>query len=360
MNTFLFNYMFRHILVLYADRGLVEKGRPNLRLFNQLYWTISLTFIVLGSLQFPFIHIFKGVFERTQVFKMCIKQPTSYNEHILKDHRKGIMGLMGLMGMTLISPFLQVLYCKLSDLKIQALIRGICPSNRMACLGPYRRNLITMKQTSGYISNCFIWYTVHVLVTTYFSQQMEIYSTSDVFLIRNLSMFVFIVIYHGIIIPMQMRIPFKNTPLRRTQFYVQRSLKLSPRCYQWSPKDTHAHPQPQPRTLREVKCQENFSSNSLECSMKSEAATTKVERLQYISSDSESDSDKENDRDLSTQTVVAEVHRQDHGEPPMGHLLPPKAKTIEAFLHLKEGKDMPPVEEIFIPANRKVNKKYHR
>ena len=171
---------------------------------------------------------------------------------------------MGLMGITLMSPFLQVLFCKLSNLKIQALIRRICPSNRMACLGPYRRNLITLKQTSGYISNCFILYTVQFLVTAYVSQHMEIYSTSDVFFIRNFTVYCFIVIYHGIVIPMQMRIPFKDTPLRRTEFYVQRSMKLCPRRYQWQPKELHPHPNPQPRTLRVIKRQENFSSYSLE------------------------------------------------------------------------------------------------
>ena len=265
------------------------------------------------------------------------------------------MGLLGLMGMTLMSSFLQVLYCKLSGLKIQALIKRICPSNRMACLGPYRRNLLTMKQTSGYISNCFVFYSVQFLITAYFSQHMEIYSTSDVFLIRNFSVYFFMVIYHGIIIPMQMKIPFNNTPLRRNVFYVQRSMKLCPRRYQWSPKDTQAQPQPQPRTLQVIKRQENFSSNSLECSMKSEATTTTtLESLQYIRSDSESDSDRENDRDILTQTVVAEVHRQDHGEPPVRHLSPYKAKTLEAFLLPKEEKDMPPVEEICITANRKV------
>ena len=89
--------------------------------------------------------------------------------------------------------------------------------------------------------------------------------------------------------------------------------------------------------------------------MKSEAKT--MERLQYtINSDSERDSDIENDRDISTQTVEAEVHRQDHGEPPVRHHSPPEAKTLEDFLLPKEEKGMPPVEAKIIPANQTWDK----
>ena len=84
--------------------------------------------------------------------------------------------------------------------------------------------------------------------------------------------------------------------------------------------------------------------------MKSEATTQ--ESLQYtISSDRyrdserdiEIDSDRENDRDITTQTVVAEVHRQNHGEGFVRHLVRPEAKTLEEFLLPKEEKGMPPV-----------------
>ena len=37
-NTMLFNFLFRVLLILYADRGLVCDGKPNLLLFRRLYW----------------------------------------------------------------------------------------------------------------------------------------------------------------------------------------------------------------------------------------------------------------------------------------------------------------------------------
>ena len=44
--TLFFSVAFRTFLIVHA-KGLVWKGQPNLRLFNQLYWTIVVTYVII-------------------------------------------------------------------------------------------------------------------------------------------------------------------------------------------------------------------------------------------------------------------------------------------------------------------------
>ena len=46
-NTFFFSFVFRCLLVLYADRGLVSRGRLHLVLFHRLFWITVVTWCAL-------------------------------------------------------------------------------------------------------------------------------------------------------------------------------------------------------------------------------------------------------------------------------------------------------------------------
>ena len=45
-----------------CDQGLVVNGHPNLKLFNQLYWTITFAFVAVGHVVFPLPHLVSGTF----------------------------------------------------------------------------------------------------------------------------------------------------------------------------------------------------------------------------------------------------------------------------------------------------------
>ena len=45
-----------------CDQGLVVNGEPNLKLFNQLYWTITFAFVAVGHVVFPLPHLVSGTF----------------------------------------------------------------------------------------------------------------------------------------------------------------------------------------------------------------------------------------------------------------------------------------------------------
>ena len=69
------NFSFRSILIGYA-RGLVLKGRPNLRLFNQLYWVLFSGFCTIGIILFPILKLAQGNFNETNYGKICLlEQP---------------------------------------------------------------------------------------------------------------------------------------------------------------------------------------------------------------------------------------------------------------------------------------------
>ena len=46
----------------FYNQGLVLNGQPNLKLFNQLYWMITLAFVAVGHVVFPLSHLISRTF----------------------------------------------------------------------------------------------------------------------------------------------------------------------------------------------------------------------------------------------------------------------------------------------------------
>ena len=46
----------------FFNQGLVLDGQPNLKLFNQLYWLITLAFVVVGHVVYPLPQLISGTF----------------------------------------------------------------------------------------------------------------------------------------------------------------------------------------------------------------------------------------------------------------------------------------------------------
>ena len=77
-NTAVFSHIFRSAMVRFADRGLVLQGRPNLKLFNQLFWLILVPYCCIGLMMAPFNSIIRGSFPQTYVAKHCIRPGVLY------------------------------------------------------------------------------------------------------------------------------------------------------------------------------------------------------------------------------------------------------------------------------------------
>ena len=72
INTLFFNFFFRVVLIRFADRGLVVKGRPELTLFHQLYWTIFFAFFCMGIFNYPISKIVTGTFPESFLGSVCL------------------------------------------------------------------------------------------------------------------------------------------------------------------------------------------------------------------------------------------------------------------------------------------------
>ena len=62
-------------MILYSDRGLVSKGKPNLVLFHQLYWTVFSAFAAIGIMIYPIVPMIKGSLVDTDKMKICLLVP---------------------------------------------------------------------------------------------------------------------------------------------------------------------------------------------------------------------------------------------------------------------------------------------
>ena len=74
-NTTFFSHTFRSVLIRFPDRGLVLQGRPNLKLFNQLFWLILIPYCCIGLVMAPLSSIMNGSFAQLFVAKICILPP---------------------------------------------------------------------------------------------------------------------------------------------------------------------------------------------------------------------------------------------------------------------------------------------
>ena len=143
-NTALFSFIFRTVLIRFADRGLVLQGQPNLRLFDQLFWVILVPYCCIGLGMAPIHGIIKGTFYKNFDFKVC-------NFKSIADHdvlRNDIMPLM--------SPFLVWIYCMYLKFKTNRYLQGICSQKKcisLANLGEISQHLSKRHSSSISISS---------------------------------------------------------------------------------------------------------------------------------------------------------------------------------------------------------------
>ena len=64
--------MLRYLMIDYADRGLVLDGRPNLHLFNQLYWILFCTYTAILIGLFPITVMVRGDFTDMIKARVCL------------------------------------------------------------------------------------------------------------------------------------------------------------------------------------------------------------------------------------------------------------------------------------------------
>ena len=106
-NTAVFSLTFRSVLVRFADRGLVLQGKPNLKLFRQLFWLILIPYCCIGLMMAPLFSIIKGTFTDAITAKICILSP-GVKENSYRDSKE----IMEQAFVPMIVPLLNLVYCQ--------------------------------------------------------------------------------------------------------------------------------------------------------------------------------------------------------------------------------------------------------
>ena len=102
------------------------------------------------------------------------------------------------------------IYTLLISYKVRAYVDGICPNGRMAAIGLYRRNLISFEENSRYI---FFWSVFLLLQLTAQVMTPIIFpgtSPRIIFRIGHGNALIFIWFFHGIMLPLSMKVPWKS------------------------------------------------------------------------------------------------------------------------------------------------------
>ena len=220
--TLFCNFVFRVVLILYSDRGLVVRGCPELTLFRRLYWTVFWAFFCLGL----FNHVYSSSkisvdpFTGSTVGNICLQRP-------LKASANSIKGRLLTMAFASIGEG----YNQYLSWKVRSYLRGVSPRARYFSLGRYRRNLLSFQQTSKYLST--------MTLIAYFKCGLNIFqlimtshgpSPEAMFWLNNGFAFLIFPILHGVILPIIMEVPPAHKEVvRRTQFYVRSPGLPSPR-----------------------------------------------------------------------------------------------------------------------------------
>ena len=209
------------MLILYSDRGLVSKGKPNLVLFHQLYWTVFSAFLAMGVMMYPVVPMLKRTLLETDKMKICLLIPLDQD-----GKQQAVKGRI----VSLIYPFLAQIVNFYLTKKVRTYINGICPNKKMSCIGNYRRNLLFFETYSRWIALWLFIAVLEALIRILALKKPEIFSAEIVFMLLFGHSFLCISVLHGIVFPLVMTLPPEETEIKtKCQFYMTRAGELHPR-----------------------------------------------------------------------------------------------------------------------------------
>jgi hypothetical protein len=204
-----FSFLFRAVLILHADKGLVHHGSLNLRLFHQVYWVVICSFLVSAHGVFSLPKWINSNFRETVPGKICFLRDFSTNENI-KTYL-----------ISLAFSFIAVFVIKYMTWRVNRCMSGLCPDKKMSCIGNYKRNAISLNVTTKLLHLWYfntISYSVSCIVVKHFS---SMYSDTTLFMIWSIHG----VLFHMLVffLPFSFELPDDSiTDKRITVFYVRK------------------------------------------------------------------------------------------------------------------------------------------
>ena len=213
--TLFFSLLFRMVLIRFSERGLVERGQTNLLLFHQLYWTLYGAFFFMIIFIFTIMPLIQGTVSANPNGRMCMLRPTD----TLKSESNITKTLL-----SLVFPLIITAYKQLITYKVRKYVSGLCPNGRRGAFGKYRRNLIDFEENSRYISYWLVYAAIASTIRN-LANMFPCISPVTVFRLANGDNLVFLWLFHGLILPLNMKIPWKSkSPRKASSFYVHKPL----------------------------------------------------------------------------------------------------------------------------------------
>ena len=112
--------------------------------------------------------------------------------------------------------------------KTKQYLQGICPDGKMSSIGNFRRNFTTYDQTTKYIQITVYFFTFHRGIVFSLFQTFSSHPDANR-MISNVIDFLYINIFHGILLPLKMEMPPSTGKRVKRTFYVRRPQNLEPR-----------------------------------------------------------------------------------------------------------------------------------
>ena len=168
------------ILVVYSERGLVVKGSTNLELFNILYWTVFVTYIVL------FFFLYSPALGGKDTEDICLKTSmfSAKQKHI-------VYVFISLDWIVIIL---------LERFKLKSIRRQCANMKRFSALGgTRRRNMFTGLETNKYLYFIFSSLCFQEL----FYKEGGLFERETAAILYNLFWIVILVLYLAIFLPIQ-------------------------------------------------------------------------------------------------------------------------------------------------------------
>ena len=218
-NSATFNIVFRAVLIRFPQRGLVHQGRPNLNLFNQLFWVILIPYCTIGIIMSPLKSFFDGQFSKVFRAKICLLQPVS-------DFSSQLFVKQNISPM--IFPIIAIAFCRYWQFKAKQYLKGVCPNNNMSSFGKYRRNFASFDETLKWIQVHFFYVLLHQVILFSTLQAFEVRPQTNVS-ITHIIYILYWSLYHGIYLPTKMKIPEYQKRRHVSSFFVCAPQFLEPR-----------------------------------------------------------------------------------------------------------------------------------
>ena len=203
------------VLIRFSDRGLVERGQTNLLLFHQLYWTLFGAFFFMIISIFTIMPLIQGTYSANPNGRLCMLRPTD----TLKSETNITKTLL-----LLVFPLITTAYKQLITYKVRKYVCGLCRNGRRGAFGKYRRNLIDFEENSRYISYWMAYAAIAITIRK-LAMMFPGMSPDIVFRIAHGNALVFLWFFHGLILPLNVKIPWKSKwPRKASTFYVHKPL----------------------------------------------------------------------------------------------------------------------------------------